>query len=139
MEGGSVRRAAAVFVAGIFLAGAFMSPAVAHIKTFSTSVTLTASDTSVKKGDTVVFTARVSSPKHACIVGRRVQLLEDGVVIATKTTNSNGVVKFRVKITSTATYQVRVLRKVLTTTHPHRHICAGATSNKVRVRAHGHQ
>ena len=136
MEGGSVRRAAAVFVAGIFLAGAFMSPAAAHIKTFPTSVTLSVSDTNVKKGDFVVFTARVTSPKHACEVGRTVQLLRDGVVIATKTTNSKGVVRFRVKVTSKATYQVRVLPETLVSNHLHRHRCARATSNKITVKTH---
>ena len=113
-----------------------MGPAAAHIKTFPTDVTLKVSDTNVERGDFVVFTARVTSPKHACEVGRTVQLLRDGVVIATKTTNSNGVVRFRVKITSKATYQARVLPELLVKNHFHTHRCAGDKSNKITVKTH---
>jgi hypothetical protein len=117
----------------------FVAPglAEAHVATFNTTVTLRASDTNIRRGDTVRFTAKVTSPKKKCFQNRLVILLRNGDRVQAKRTSDNGVAVFTVTPDRTADWKARVKAFVFNARHRHLHKCKGDTSNTIRVKVRG--
>lgn len=123
-------------VIAISVASLLVTPglAEAHVANFNTRVTLSANDTRIRRGDTVRFTARVTSPRERCFQNRQVQLLKNGDRVETKRTNNNGVAVFTRTPRRTADWKARVNAIIINSTHPHLHRCKGDTSNEITVR-----
>jgi hypothetical protein len=123
------------YVIAVSVALLLVTPGIAeaHVATFSTNLTLRASDKTVEKGDVVKFTAKLSSAKKQCFQNKRVQLLKDGDRVATKRTNDRGKAVFQQTIRRTATWKAR-FTGFRFGRHPHVHRCQASTSNSIRVR-----
>lgn len=117
------------------LFGGFTGTAAAHTFTDNTSLTLKVSDTNVQRGDYVVFSGHLRAHHKRCRSHQVVGLYKDGVLIRTTTTDSTGFYRFRIRVTSTGTYQVRFAGFV-GGTHPHSHTCRPSRSRRVKVEVH---
>ena len=79
------------------------------------------------------LSGHVTSRKRFCERNRTVELLRDGIVVDTTTTNSKGAYHFDQRITRKTVFQTRVLEKT-DGTHPDIRHCKSAESKRVTVR-----
>jgi hypothetical protein len=131
-----VKRAIVVAMSVAVLVGAMMGPAFSHTKNIPSTVKLSVSDKTPKKGTFVTFKIKVSSNNEKCFKQRLVKLIRNSKVVAKKTTNYKGVAKFSVKIKAKKTYWGVAKKKALNLAHPHHHVCVKELSAKTKVKPH---
>jgi hypothetical protein len=124
-----------VLMAAVFAVGTVM-PAGAHVKKIGSNVKISVSDKTPKKGRHVTFTGKVTSKNHKCEASRKVVLLRNGKVVASKMTNGKGKAKFDQRIKKKADWQIRAKKKAINLAHPHRHVCTKERSKEIRVKPH---
>jgi len=132
-----IKPIAAVLVSFTLLLGGPIGAAVAHSFTDQTSLTLSVSDRNVERGDTVSFYGHLRARHHLCEANRIVELYRNGVRVDQTRTNSDGFYRFRRRLTSTATWQVR-FGGFVGGTHPHSHTCLRSSSNRIKVHVRHH-
>jgi hypothetical protein len=93
---------------------------------------MTASDTSIHKGDLVKFKVTVTANKAKCIKNDTIHLLKNGSQVATGTTNDQGKVVFNRHPKKTAKWQA-VFKGKKTGKHPNRLNCLGSASGTIKV------
>jgi hypothetical protein len=119
---------AATLVLTLLLSGSALA-----VTTYTTSLTIKASSTSIHKGQKVVFKGKLKSSFAKCRKFSDVTLYRKGVAVATKTTNKKGAYKFVQHPKKTGTYQVKFAGKT-GGVHPSQWACKASKSKKIQVR-----
>lgn len=122
-------RVLAVAMTSVFFLG---SVADAHVRIEPTRLTLRVSDRRVDKGDKVVFTGHLKSAWNKCYAFQPVKLIRNGVVRASRKTNSTGIVKFIRHLRHSGYWHLKY-RGRRWGLHPHRHVCRPSASNIVHI------
>ena len=120
-----------VVLAVMITTGLMAAPALANW-TASTSLSLKASDTTVKQGTKVTFTIHLKSSRAKCYQNQPIKWFKNGVYKKTVTTNANGIVKLTKKMHNTSTYRAKYLGRRWGT-HPHRKTCYASQSKAVTI------
>jgi hypothetical protein len=110
--------------------------AIAHEFDAPSTITLQASKKRVKRGKKVRLFGQVSSPQADCRGGREVAVV--GAQSRFTTTDATGAYSVVVRPKKTGSYVATVAGSA-SGLHPHRHVCGGDISNKVRVRVRSPQ
>ena len=121
-----------IALAGMMCVGLLAAPAQATDWTATTSLSLKASDTSVKQGTKVTFTIKLKSHRKPCYQNQPVKWYRNGVYKKTVHTNNKGVATLHKKMNHTGTFRAKYLgyRKGH---HPKRHVCYASQSRAVKV------
>lgn len=83
----------------------------------------------VERGTVVHIYGRLTSPKHACVVNSRIQLIKVGTGVVDRTrTDERGRYSFDRKVRRTSRWRVRFPGKILNAVHPHSHTCAASSA-----------
>ena len=126
-----------VALASMMCVGLLAAPAEATDWTASTSLSLKASDTHVKKGTKITFTIKLKSHRKPCYQNEPVRWYKNGVYKKTVHTNDKGVVQLHKKMQHTSTYRAKYLGKRVGT-HPNRHVCHPSQSRAVKITVKRH-
>lgn len=104
----------------------------AHVRVEPTTLTLRVSDTTPSKGDKVVFTGHLRSDWSKCFANQSVKLIRNGVVLASRKTDTTGVVKFIRRLRHSGHWQLKYSGRKWGL-HPHRHVCKPSASDVIKV------
>jgi hypothetical protein len=118
---------------GVALAGS--QAALAHTKTFKTSLTLTTTKHHVDAGSDVKLQGSLSSGKDRCKSAQTVEIWRDGAAVGTATTSKSGRYTFTDAAPATGTheYQAKFAGSTFGTPPKHQHTCAASESKAVKV------
>ncbi|MEX1264149.1 MAG: hypothetical protein WEE66_09485 [Actinomycetota bacterium] len=109
------------------------SPALAHQRTASTSLSRGVSDTSPERGEKVTFSGRLQSNWDRCEEDQKVTLKRGHTAVETTRTDEAGFYSFTRRIKADSNWRIRFTGKRFGV-HPHVHRCLPSTSRTVRIR-----
>ena len=103
------------------------------VTTYNTRLRFRASDTSITRGDDVVFKGRLRSPFAKCVRHSTVTLYRDGHAVDSTKTTSTGRFRFVRHPRLPHTWKVKFAGKT-GGTHPDQWVCEASVSERIRVR-----
>lgn len=104
--------------------------------TYNTAIKLRASNTSIQRGQRVIFSGELKSTFRKCFRDRKVTLYRNGVAVESQRTDRQGDFRFVRHPNRTRTWRVKFAGKT-GGTHPNQWICEASASNKIRVQVTG--
>lgn len=110
------------------------APALAHVRTWPTRLTMSVTDTRVVDGEEVRFRGRLSSPRRACAAGEVVKIVRNRTVVARTRTDRDGRYAVTEALHRGGGYRAVSPGSVLRDTPDHFHACAGVVTDPLRIR-----
>jgi hypothetical protein len=123
-------RALALAIVATLLLGSSAEAAVTLVRT---SVTMTASKTSIQRGQAVFFSGRLRSQVKKCRARQRVSLYRGTTKVRNMRTTTRGKYTFKIRPTKTARWRVRYAGRRFGV-HPNIRRCLASKSRARRVR-----